>query len=248
MQTSARIATLAIVVAAAAAGSAHAVVTLANGQSVALASLLARDGDRTIQVDDKVFTFHSVTSSTFSIANFSIRAYVSAGTNQWGLHDVGFDIVGPFGDFTPGNGMYADMNIRYTVAVTPAAYAADVSLRGIGLSFDGAVSGAGSIARVDETVFDLDSNAFMGNLSAFAAAGPPPSGAWSSSLDFTQVHGTLGYRALEINKNIKFLATADGSATATFVRQEFSQVMLPAPGAVALLGIGTAFARGRRRR
>ncbi|MBU3682631.1 MAG: hypothetical protein FGM39_01155 [Phycisphaerales bacterium] len=248
MQIRTSVAVLAIAAAASAAGHAHAVVVLANGQSIGLSSLLTRNGDRTVQIDDKAFTFQSVTSSTFSLANFSIRAYVSAGTNQWGLHDVGFDIVGPFADSTPGNGMYADMNIRYTVEVLPAAYAADVSLRGIGLSFDGAVTGTGSIARVDETVFDLDRNAFMGNLAAFAAAGPPPSGTWSGSLDFTQMHGVLGYRALEVNKNIKFLATAGGSATATFVRQEFSQVMLPAPGAVALLGVGTAFARGRRRR
>lgn len=248
MQIRTSVAVLAIAAAASAAGHAHAVVVLTNGQSVNLGTMFAAGGDRAVQIDDKVFTFQSVTSSTFSRADFSIRAYVSATTNQWGLHDVGFDIVGPFGDFTPGNGMYADMNIRYTVAVLPAAYAADVSLRGIGLSFDGAVSGTGSLARVDETVFDLDSNAFLGNLSAFAAAGPPPSGTWSGALDFTQAHGIDGFRALEINKNIKFLATAGGSATATFVRQEFSQIMLPAPGAVALLGVGAALARGRRRR
>lgn len=248
MQTRPSIAVLAIAAAAAAAGHAHAVVVLGNGQSVNLTTLLASGSDRVIEIDDKRFTFLSVTSSSFSRSAFSIRAYVSATTNQWGLNDVGFDIVGPFGDFTAGDGAYADMNIRYTVEVLPSAYAADVSLRGIGLSFDGAVAGTGSVARVDETVFNLDTNAFMGNLSAFAAAGPPPSGTWSSSLDFTQMHGIDGYRALEINKNIKFLATAGGSATATFVRQEFSQVMLPAPGAVALLGVGAIFAGGRRRR
>jgi len=247
MQTCTRIATFAFA-ALAVAGHAHAVVVLANGQSINLTTLMASGSDRVIEIDDKRFTFLSVSSSSFSRSDFSIRAYVSAGTNQYGLNDVGFDIVGPFGDFTPGNGAYADMNIRYRVEVLPSAYAADISLRGIGLSFDGAVSGTGSLARVDETVIDLDNNRFLGNLAAFAAAGPPPSGTWSSSLDFTQLTGLPGFRAFEVNKNIKFLATAGGSATATFVRQEFRQAMLPAPGAVALLGVGTAFARGRRRR
>lgn len=248
MQTRPSIAVLAIAAAAAAAGHAHAVVVLTNGQSINLTTLLASGSDRVIEIDDKRFTFLSVTSSTFSRSAFSIRAYVSATTNQYGLNDVGFDIVGPFGDFTPGNGAYADMNIRYQVAVLPSAYAADVSLRGIGLSFDGAVSGTGAIARVDETVMDLDNNRFLGNLAAFAAAGPPSSGTWSSSLDFVQLTGLPGFRAFEVNKNIKLLAPAGGSATATFVRQEFRQAMLPAPGAIALLGVGAAFAGSRRRR
>lgn len=248
MQTRMRIAALATAAAALAAGHAHAVVVLTNGQSVNLGAMFATGGDRVIQIEDKQFTFLAAASSTFNRANFSIRAYVSATTNQWGLHDVGFDIVGPFGDFTPGNGMYADMNVRYQVEVLPSAYAADVSLRGIGLSFDGAVSGTGSLARVDETIIDLDTNTFLGNLSAFAAAGPPPSGAWSGSLDFGQMYGVDGYRAFEVNKNIKFFASALGSSTATYVRQEFNQVMAPAPGAIALLGIGAAVGGGRRRR
>ena len=248
MQIRTSVAFLAIAAAASAAGHVHAVVVLANGQSVNLGTMFSPGGDRTVQIDDKVFTFQSVTSSTLSPADFRIRAYVSAGTNQWGLHDVGFDIVGPFGDFTPGNGMYADMNVRYTVAVLPSAYAADVRLCDIGLSFDGAVTGTGSIARVDETVLDLDTNTFLGNLAAFATAGPPPGGAWSSSLDFCQMYGVDGYRAFEVNKNIKFFASALGSSTATFVRQEFSQIMAPAPGAIALLGIGAAVGGGRRRR
>ena len=248
MHTIARIATLAIVAAAAAGGHAHAVVVLSNGQSVNLTTLMAPGSDRVIEIDDKRFTFLSVTSSSFSRSAFSIRAYVSATTNQYGLNDVGFDIVGPFGDFTPGNGAYSDMNIRYRVEVLPSAYAADVSLRGIGLSFDGTASGTGAIARVDETVMDLDNNRFLGNLAAFAAAGPPPSGTWSSSLDFVQLTGLPGFRAFEVNKNIKFLAPEGGSAAATFIRQEFRQAMLPAPGAIALLGVGAVLTGGRRRR
>jgi MYXO-CTERM domain-containing protein len=61
-----------------------------------------------------------------------------------------------------------------------------------------------------------------------------------------QLTGLPGFRAFEVNKNIKFLAPTGGSATATFVRQEFRQAMLPAPGAIALLGVA-GFASRRRR-
>ncbi|NBQ88780.1 MAG: PEP-CTERM sorting domain-containing protein [Betaproteobacteria bacterium] len=55
-----------------------------------------------------------------------------------------------------------------------------------------------------------------------------------------------GYRAFEVNKDIKFFANGDEDfATASFIRQEFSQV--PAPGAIALMGLG-GFAAMRRRR
>ena len=55
-----------------------------------------------------------------------------------------------------------------------------------------------------------------------------------------------GFRALEVNKNFKFFSpTAEGTASASFIRQEFSQI--PAPGAAALLGLAGAFGSRRRR-
>jgi uncharacterized protein (TIGR03382 family) len=59
------------------------------------------------------------------------------------------------------------------------------------------------------------------------------------------VYGTDGYRAFEVNKDLKFFAGNDtGFATASFVRQEFSQI--PSPGALALVGLGGLVARRRR--
>jgi hypothetical protein len=49
-----------------------------------------------------------------------------------------------------------------------------------------------------------------------------------------------------VNKNMKFFSpTAEGFSTASFIRQEFSQI--PAPGALALLGAAGLMARRRRR-
>jgi hypothetical protein len=65
-------------------------------------------------------------------------------------------------------------------------------------------------------------------------------------VDFCDVFGGPGYRAFEVNKDLKFFAaTASGFATASFVRQEFSQV--PAPGSIALL-FAAGMLGGRRRR
>jgi hypothetical protein len=63
--------------------------------------------------------------------------------------------------------------------------------------------------------------------------------------DWCEIYGTEGYRALQCNKNLKFFANTDGGfASSSFIRQEFSQI--PAPGAIALLGLSGFFA-GRRR-
>jgi hypothetical protein len=49
-----------------------------------------------------------------------------------------------------------------------------------------------------------------------------------------------------VNKDIKFFANAaDGIASCSFIRQEFSQV--PAPGALALLGVAGMLGARRRR-
>jgi hypothetical protein len=65
--------------------------------------------------------------------------------------------------------------------------------------------------------------------------------------DWCQMYDTHGYRAFEVNKDLKFFArTAQDFSTASFVRQEFSQIMAPTPGAVGLLALGGVMCRRRR--
>ena len=100
------------IAAVALAGSAHAVVVLGNGDSIVMSDIFASGSDRKVMIDDKIFTFESVRSSVFSASQFQIVGFISESTNEWGLHDVGFDITGPFGDGSPGDGTYHEMNLQ----------------------------------------------------------------------------------------------------------------------------------------
>jgi hypothetical protein len=225
---------------------ADASIVLANGESVNLAALLAPTSDRQFVIGDKRFTMESFGSDVFDPASFSVIAFVSQNPNQYGLYNIGFDLVGPFGDGSPGTEGLHEMNLQYTVEVLPEYYAQGVRLCDVGLTFNGSAGGTGSFSRVDETVFDLDANQFLGQLSAYDFAGPPRVTDLNEHVDFCDVFGGPGYRAFEVNKDLKFFAaTASGFATASFVRQEFSQV--PAPGAIALL-CAAGMVGGRRRR
>ncbi|MEY4827526.1 MAG: hypothetical protein RLZZ288_1077, partial [Planctomycetota bacterium] len=55
--------------------------------------------------------------------------------------------------------------------------------------------------------------------------------------------------AFEVNKDIKFLAPSRSDfAAASFVRQEFSQIMaMPTPGALALVAVSALVGTRRRR-
>lgn len=228
------------------AGTAQAVVVLTNGQSINVGALMAQGSDRTVIIDDKIFHFESLTSTVFHSDDFTLTAFVSANVNQWGLHNVGFDLIGPFGDGTPGDGIGHEMNLQYSVAVRPEWYARDVRLADTHLTFNGSAYGSGSYARVDETVWDLDTNTFLGSLAVYDHAGLFQR--YEDEKNWAQIHGTHGYRAFEINKDLKFFArTAQDFATASFVRQEFSQMMAPTPGALALVLIGARSATRRRR-
>ena len=96
---------------------------------------------------------------------------------------------------------------------------------------------------MDETVIDLDRNQFLGQLSVFDTAMETGNFTrYVDGLDFSP----NGYRAFEVNKDMKFFAAhVNDFATASFVRQEFSQV--PAPGVAALLGLSGLVASRRRR-
>jgi hypothetical protein len=227
------------------AGSAHAVIVLGNGDSINLGALMGNGSDRTVIIDDKMFTFESFTSSQFDANLFSVIGFISAGTNQYGLRNVGFDLTGPFGDGTLGDNLVHEMNIQYEVSVLPSYYERGVRLCDARLTFNGSAGGDGSFSRVDETIWDLDTNTYLGQMEVYDIANTPNITKLMHEIDFCDLYDTDGYRAFEVNKDLKFFAAHDGDfATASFVRQEFSQI--PTPGCLALLGLGGLVARRRR--
>jgi len=234
-------ASLALVLALAGAGSASAsVVVLGNGDSIILEDLLDAGGQ--FIVDDKLFTIDSWRTDVFDAGTISIVGFIALNPNQYGFRNIGFDMIGPFGDGAPGNTAVHEANLQYTVEVLPQYYQQGVRIHDARLTFNGSAGGDGSFSRVDETMIDLDTNTFLSDLEVFYNAGNPPQFDLSDDVIFD----LPGYRALEINKDMKFFSpTADGFSTASFVRQEFSQI--PAPGALALLGAAGLVARRRRR-
>lgn len=227
---------------AAFASTAHGVILLNNGDSVPLISVLA-DQDRSFRVHDKIFHVLTYTATAnLPASNVSITAFVAANP----LDGVGFDLVGGFGDL-PNDTLISDMGFHYTVEVAPEFIARGFRIVDTGLAFNGAATGPGSFSRVDETIIDPFGQPglnIIGNRQVFAVAGPPPI---SQLQDYQLLPGTAGYTMLEINKDIQFYAFGpNGTATASFVRQSFSQI--PTPGGAALLGLAGLIVAHRRRR
>lgn len=224
------------------AGVAHATVVLGNGEMVNLATLLGAGSDRQFCVGDKLFTIESYSSSQFDPALFHVIGFVSASPGTYGLPNIGFDITGPFGDGSPGDMIVHEMNIQYTVEIKPEYVPLGYRIHDNLLTFNGSSSGDGSFARVDESVLDFYGNTLLGQKSVFDIAGPPHQTRLQDSLIF----GPPGYLKLEVNKDIKmFAAHVNDTATASWVRQEFSQV--PNPVGASLLAMAGLFATRRRR-
>lgn len=225
---------------------AHAIIVLGNGQTLNLGTLMAMN-DRRVAIDDKIFNFESYNSTAFDASKISLVGFISQSTNQYGLHNVGFDLTGPFGDGFPGDGNVQEGNLQYTVEVEQSYYASGVRLCDVRSVFNGDAGGAGSYSRVDETVFDVDGNTFLGELEVHNIATATGNDEHLMDYrDFCDDHGTNGYRAFEVNKDFKFFAsTESGFASCSFIRQEFSQI--PAPGALALLGVAGMLGARRRR-
>jgi hypothetical protein len=229
-----------LLVALAGAGTAQGIVVLGNGDSVNLAALIGPNSDRVFCVGDKLFTLESVTTTSFNPADFTIIGFI-AGTPGL-LPNIGFDITGPFGDGSPGDMSVHEFNIQYSVEVKPEFFAQGIRIKDASLTFNGSSSGDGSFARVDETIFDFDTNTLLNQLSVFDIAGPPQVTRLQDSIDYLP----NSYRKLEVNKDMKFFAAhVNDTATASFIRQEFSQI--PTPGAISLLAVA-GMAAGRRRR
>jgi uncharacterized protein (TIGR03382 family) len=227
-----------------AAQAAQASWTLGNGDTLAFSDLFAAGSDRTVFIDDKRFVFESFASQQFMLKDITLVGFLSLNQGGGGFRNVGFDLVGGFADL-PGDQQIAEGNLQYTVEVNPDAYAQGLRLCDVRATFNGGVSGDGSFTRVDESVFDLDTNQFLGQLSVFNLAGPPADQRFVDYRDFCE-QNPEGFRAFEVNKDFKFFSpTSTGTASASFIRQEFSQI--PAPGAFALLGLAGAVGQRRRR-
>jgi MYXO-CTERM domain-containing protein len=224
---------------------ANAVIVLQNNETVNLGQLMGTGSDRKFIIGDKLFTFEYVTTPNFNIQNYDVTAKILA-PNQYGLNNIAFDLTGPFVDGGVNDQTVQDMNLQYTVEVMEDAYNRGIRLCDTGLSFNGSSGGTGSFSRVAETVYAVDTGQLLGNLNVFNNFGPPPSIQDSENKDWCKIYNTDGYRAFQCNKNLKFFANTEGGfASCSFVRQEFSQ--MPAPGALALLGVAGVFGARRRR-
>ena len=138
-------ASLALVLALVGAGSASAsVVVLGNGDSILLDDLL--DGGGRFIVGDKLFTIESWRSDVFNAGTISIIGFIALNPNQYGFRNIGFDIVGPFGDGTPGDTQVHEGNLQYTVEVSEDAYARGVRLCDVKSVFNGSSGGDGNAA------------------------------------------------------------------------------------------------------
>lgn len=165
---------------------------------------------------------------------------VTARPVNFGLNGIGFDLVGAWND-PPGDPNSTGFNLGYRVQVLAPFAAQGFRIVDAHLSFNGTATGAGSFAKVAESMFNQANGAPLGNMLVMADGGVPQ-GQWTlnQSIVFAPV--------LEINviKNFQLFANgANGTATTSFVRQTFSQV--PAPGGAALIGLaGLATLRRRR--
>ena len=214
-------------------------ITLTNGQQALLSTIIGTSNpDRTVNIGDKTFVFTTYTSVQFPATSVSISAFVAANP----LDGIGFDITGGFGDLTAGDSTISEFNLLYTVSVNPTFLAQGYRLKDIGLAFNGAASGAGSYARVDESVFDASGVNLLSTLHANVTAGSS-----NTQQDFRDFSPSV-YTSFQVNKDVKFFANGTGgTSSASFIRQSFSQRIIPAPGAAALIGFGGLIALRRRR-
>lgn len=227
--------------AAALAGTAQATITLMDGQSVPFSAWI-NDPQQELLVFDKVFKYESYTSAHFPAADISIGGVVRPSSVPGKIWDVGFDMFFGFGDTTPGDASFTEFNLQYTVTLLPTYVAQGWRITDNKLIFNGNSTGPGSFARVDESVLDAN-NTLIGQKSVFDIAGPPR----QTRLEDQIIWGLPGYTFLEVNKDAKFFAAGpNDTATASFIRQTFSQV--PTPGALTLLGAAGLLLIRRRSR
>jgi hypothetical protein len=194
------------------------------------------------QVGDKIFTMgaNAFVSDQFNAS----QIFISAIQNADPMTGMGFRLTGAFNDTNPGDQDPSGFMLSYTVDVQPEFAAQGFRITSGQLRFNGSASGAGSFARVDETMRAAGDMLIGSGHVESTAAGPN-----TFEHNFTP---TEALTHISVVKDVRFFANGDtGTATASFVDQAFGQTMviIPLPGAAGLgkAGLGLVALRRRRR-
>lgn len=230
---------LGAVVLVAASGAVAAPIDLTDPSSSAtLATILAQPGADAGKfiVFDKEFRVTAFLPAPGAPLAFSAAGITIVGRNN-GLDGTGFRLFSQWAD-TPGDASAFGFSFEYDVNILPAYAALGYRIVGVNLAFNGAAVGLGSVASVDETVFD--GATLLGNSRVFADG-------TTSTLDHDDMVPVTPRLGVNVIKDFKlFSPTAGGLATTSFIEQTFKQIV-PTPGAGATAMIGLMLMARRRR-
>ena len=191
------------------------------------------------RVGDKIFTMpqNAFLSDQFSAS----QIFISAVVNDDPMSGVGFRLTGAFHD-TPGDDVISGFMLSYSVEVAPEFAAQGYRIQNGQLRFNGAASGMGSFARVDETMRTAGDMLIGTGYVQATETGPNVYG-----LNFAASEPTT---RINVVKNVRFFANGqNGTSSASFVDQGFGQiVMIPLPAAAGLGRAGLGLLALRRRR
>jgi hypothetical protein len=198
---------------------------------------------RQFQVGDKIFTMgaNAFLSDQFNASQIFISAVINADP----MTGMGFRLTGAFNDTNPGDADPSGFMLSYTVNVSPEFAAQGYRITEGQLRFNGSASGAGSFARVDETMRAAgDMLIGTGHVEASAAGPNTYEHRFTPSEALTQI---------SVVKDVRFFANGlDGTSTASFVDQAFGQTVvmnvIPLPGTAGLGLAGLSVVALRRRR
>ena len=209
--------------------------TATRADAISLSDLIGSNG--TITVDDKIFSNFSLVVSRPDLDQDTPGLQNDSGpADATGINVTALSIDATHQQLTFSGGFYAgfgegggageaDYLIGYTVSTTNGL----PLIHDIGLSFNGVVTSPRAFANVVEQAF------VNGNLVGTVFVNTP------SNLGTNSLILTGGpFTSVNVQKDIQLIAQAGGQVSISAINQTISQVSVPEPTSVLLLGAGLA--------